>query len=1064
MRVPENFLQAPFLLEKENNMIDQNGRFIINDYGKKPTFSSFLPGISGIRGIPIWSFYTNRGQAICSFGTEDKEHSIMEFYPAQQAYQNTATSGFRTFIKVEEEYYEPFREAGSGKTQMFIGKNELEIQEINEKLRLQVIVRYITLPGEELGGLVRQIRILNLDTRERTISYLDGMPALLPCGVSLTNMKEMGQTVKAWMMVEDAPGGIPFYKVRASIKDSTIVSTNSAGHFYLTVDECGSILPAIVDPELVFSYDTSWNKPIGFWENDLELLLQKEQRRVNILPCGFFGRTSVISAGGELMQTSIIGKADNKEVLADFMDKCKNPTYVPAKYLEAIEVTERICRDIKTKTACREFDLYCEQTYLDNLLRGGYPYKIGEHQSLYLYGRKHGDLERDYNFFQMLPENYSQGNGNFRDMNQNRRCDILFHPFLKDKNIKTFYNLLQIDGYNPLQIQKSTYFLDNRALHTILDQVEESGRNMVEEFLADSFTPGSLEKGIRRNKIKLLVDWEAFLAQVMDYATEEQNAAFGEGYWTDHWTYNLDQIESYLNIYPEEEERLLFKDKTYTYYKTKAWIRPRKERYILTEEGVRQHHAVLPDSDVYERDSFLRKENGEIYNSSLMAKLILLATLKTATLDPYGMGIEMEGGKPGWYDALNGLPAMFGSSMAETYELFRMNQFILNALRKYSSKVELLVETFQFMEHVNALLEHFFGSKKDNANFIFWDLVNHEKEQFRNQTKQGVSGKTIEVSGQKLSHMISLQQTFIEQGMNKAFGYTKDICPTYFYYELVDYERLQNEIIPKRFQVRTMPEFLEGSVRYFKISSSKDQKERKRTLYQNIRESTLFDPALKMYKVNGSLEGLPLQMGRAKAFTPGWLENESIWLHMEYKYLLELLRAGLYKEYMQEFRTVGVPFLDEEVYGRSILENSSFLASSAGPDKTIHGRGFVARLSGASVEFIHMWHIMMFGEHPFEVRDSVLILSFKPIVPDYLIGKDKQIQAVFLGQTDVTYRMKKQGTLIPEHYKILEYHMTFYNGDQTRITGCEMIGADAIAVREGMVKSIEVVIANEHDF
>ncbi len=30
--------------------------------------------------------------------------------------------------------------------------------------------------------------------------------------------------------------------------------------------------------------------------------------------------------------------------------------------------------------------------------------------------------------------------------------------------------------------------------------------------------------------------------------------------------------------------------------------------------------------------------------------------LKFSTLDPHGMGVEMEGGKPGWNDAMNGLP------------------------------------------------------------------------------------------------------------------------------------------------------------------------------------------------------------------------------------------------------------------------------------------------------------------------------------------------------------------------------------------------------------------------
>jgi hypothetical protein len=41
------------------------------------------------------------------------------------------------------------------------------------------------------------------------------------------------------------------------------------------------------------------------------------------------------------------------------------------------------------------------------------------------------------------------------------------------------------------------------------------------------------------------------------------------------------------------------------------------------------------------------------------------------------MGIEMEAGRPGWYDALNGLPGLFGSSMPETYELLRLVNFLL---------------------------------------------------------------------------------------------------------------------------------------------------------------------------------------------------------------------------------------------------------------------------------------------------------------------------------------------------------------------------------------------------
>ena len=47
-------------------MFDSKGRFVMENYAVNSTFASFLPGISGEMGIPIWCFYVNRGQAVCS--------------------------------------------------------------------------------------------------------------------------------------------------------------------------------------------------------------------------------------------------------------------------------------------------------------------------------------------------------------------------------------------------------------------------------------------------------------------------------------------------------------------------------------------------------------------------------------------------------------------------------------------------------------------------------------------------------------------------------------------------------------------------------------------------------------------------------------------------------------------------------------------------------------------------------------------------------------------------------------------------------------------------------------
>ena len=65
-------------------------------------FPVFLPGLAGVKGIPLWTFYTNRGQGMNSFGIDNKGNAIMEFNSANTAFENTQVKGFRTFLKLTE--------------------------------------------------------------------------------------------------------------------------------------------------------------------------------------------------------------------------------------------------------------------------------------------------------------------------------------------------------------------------------------------------------------------------------------------------------------------------------------------------------------------------------------------------------------------------------------------------------------------------------------------------------------------------------------------------------------------------------------------------------------------------------------------------------------------------------------------------------------------------------------------------------------------------------------------------------------------------------------------------
>ena len=197
-------------------------QFKLENFGKASTFASFLPGIAGVHGIPIWCMYVNRGQCVTSFGVDNKDHALMEFYPAHVAYQNVKRTGFRTFIRKAGKFHESFADESKA-TQMLISMNHLSIVECDEEAGLKTEVRYYTLPGEKVGALVRTVSITNLgDTAE--LEVLDGMPALIPYGVDMGSMKNMTQTAKAWMQVEDTETGIPYYRVRASMDDKAEIS------------------------------------------------------------------------------------------------------------------------------------------------------------------------------------------------------------------------------------------------------------------------------------------------------------------------------------------------------------------------------------------------------------------------------------------------------------------------------------------------------------------------------------------------------------------------------------------------------------------------------------------------------------------------------------------------------------------------------------------------------------------------------------------------------------------------------------------------------------------------
>lgn len=1048
---------------------NENGEFVIGAYDKAKTFAGFLPGIAGVEGIPMWVFYVNRGQVLGSFGVKDKNDAIMEFFPAVTLYRNIEYQGFRTFIRKKSGIHEIFSSASADDVSraLAVGKNRIRIEEVNRTLGARVAVTYFTMPGENYAALVRKVEVERIGGAPEEIEILDGLPQILPTGVTNSDYQAMANLMKAWFDVYNLENGIAYYKIRGSTADTAEVAEYNEGNFYLSFSsESSGLIPPIFDMSVIFGENTALTKPDG-WDVCADELYKKRQVPQNKVSGGFSGVRTTLA--DKFTLCTVLGHIAGPELInarkGDF-----TVAYINRKEKEAVELVENLTADVFTKTADSLFDLYIGQCYLDNLLRGGYPLVFktdGRNLVYHVYSRKHGDTEREYNFFSLEAAFYSQGNGNFRDVSQNRRNDVLIRPEVGDFDVRHFMSLIQADGYNPLLVKGCTFSLDSAAIPELLEPLRTHKAEMG-RLLEGAFTPGKLATYMEENGVKLDISREAFLEKVLGRSSQVFEAEFGEGYWSDHWTYNMDLIETYLAVYPDRKEGLLFEDKTLRFFHSPVFVLPREDKYVLAKGKVRQYGAILEDHGAssaggLKRTGWLKTGGGtgDIYQTNLFAKLLSLALNKFVSLDPYGMGIEMEANRPGWNDAMNGLPGLFGSGLSETAELRRIVAFLTEACAEYGREARLFTEAAELLKKTAELLDR--NLSGELGDFEYWDRVSELKEAYRSSIRHGISGVEEGFPAGSLTVILEKFDKKLEIGLEKALQYGNGIYPTYFTYEATGYELLEGRTNPVNgypnvkatgFECRPLPLFLEAPSRVMKTMADKAAAEK---LYDAVKISDMYDRKLKMYKTSEPMDDTSGEVGRLKAFTPGWLEREAIFMHMEYKYLYAMLKAGLYEQFFEDAGTMLPPFLDPSVYGRSTLENSSFIASSVNPDEALHGRGFVARLTGTTAEMLSMWFMLMAGKEAFGFENGELSLKLRPILPGRLFDGDGKVCFRFLGRTEVAYiNAARRDTFGTDGVKPVKYVLTGGKGEAVELNGSVIPAPYAEAVRSGDFASITV--------
>ncbi|HEX5698808.1 MAG TPA: hypothetical protein VFX90_09180, partial [Rhodoferax sp.] len=905
--------------------------FHIADFNLVRPFSSFLPGIAGASGKPMWAFYTNRGQCISSFGVRDKNGAMLEFHAANKAYALTSLLGFRTFIKVESDrgamLYEPFQMAGAlpqaGVTQTLIVRpEEIEIEEVNRALGLRVRVVYFTLPFENLPGLVRRVTVENIGTDVIHAAVVDGLPQIVPFGLEEKLLKAMSRTMEAFAEIRHVEDALPFFKLKVEPSDKPEMERIEGGFFAFTVQQ-GQSVPIIADPDLVFGMDTSLRTPLALMQQ--AAIDPSLARRETMTGCAFAQLTLQLAVGESGAWDSYFGQAPAWEDAQELRSRVTaDAFYASKKRGENTSLVNDLSAHFALIAGPKALDPYSRQAFLDNTLRGGQPVVIDGPlgaRVFHTFTRKHGDMERDYNAFEVAPTYWSQGNGNFRDVNQNRRCENFIFPGIDASNIETFFNLIQLDGNNPLVIQSEKFCLSRERLATLMQSWPAGNTATWQAFLVVPFSPGQLMEA-------LIADYgtadmaNPWFVQVLGLADKVQDAHHGEGYWVDHWIYNLDLLESYAALYPDRLQTLLLARPEFIYFDNDHRVQPRARKYVLRKDGtVRQLHSVVRDHDKsaliagrHEAPHAMRVGHGQgqIYRTTLLAKMINLMAVKASLLDPFGIGLEMEAEKPGWCDALNGLPGLLGSSTHEAFALKRWVCFVRNALQTLPGTELALQLPSEVAEFVRAVTARLACADTDNF-FATWDQLATLREALREATRLGIAGTEAGLSLVELQAFMDAVDRVLQSGLAKAVN-ADGLPVSYYINELVDYDVLPPEahavllnedepvavhVSARRFGHKPVSAFLEGSVQALRGLSTPTEA---KALYAAVRRSVLFDAKLGMYRVNTPLDSESFEIGRSKIFSPGWLENESIFLHMHYKFLLEILRSGLAEEFFEDIK------------------------------------------------------------------------------------------------------------------------------------------------------------------
>ena len=252
----------------------------------------------------------------------------------------------------------------------------------------------------------------------------------------------------------------------------------------------------------------------------------------------------------------------------------------------------------------------------------------------------------------------------------------------------------------------------------------------------------------------------------------------------------------------------------------------------MPDGKIRQHEALWWVEGVDKWASHSQKP----LEVNLASKLLTLILNKYSLLDSENLGIMYEAERPGWNDALNGLPGIFGSGIGEMIELLRLARYFDKVINSY--KINQIKVLKPLIELINNLL-------KDNKFAARIEAVELYRSKLHDLELESLEMKVVK-------EVIKMILNDLEKSLEKALN-LKSIIPTYLTYEITKYQMLDKPandygqlIMPLEYQRSEVVPFLEAPARALKVISKDEAKK----LYKKVKASDIYDSKLKMYKTS----------------------------------------------------------------------------------------------------------------------------------------------------------------------------------------------------------------------